>query len=226
MYGSDQIAAQQIAHVQYGIPGRIVKYVEQPAYVYTASDYLAAFQALLPRGRVWPRDADATLTSVASGLTQIYARTNARANDVIAESFPTTTFQMLPEWEATLGLPDPCAGTSPTVQQRRAQVLARFSGSGGQSVEYMIAFAKSLGYFITITQYAPARAGMLRAGQPVRGSDWAHAWSVNAPNFTVTNFRAGSSFAGEPLASWGNDVLRCELESIAPAHTTLLFNFT
>jgi uncharacterized protein YmfQ (DUF2313 family) len=225
MYASDQIAAHEIAAIQYAVPGKVVRYSTQPAYVYTADDYLAAFQALLPRGRVWPRDADATLTAVASGLTQVYARSNARANDLIAEAFPTTTFQMLPEWESTLGLPDPCAGESPTVQQRRAQVMARFCGIGGQSVAYIVDFAHSLGYLITITQYVPARVGQSRVGQRLYGEAWATAWTVHAPNNTVTRSRVGQSTVGEPLAAWGNEVLRCELQAIAPAHTTLLFNF-
>lgn len=226
MYAINPIAGNSIAEVRYSIPGKIITYRTQPAYLYCAADYLAAFQSLLPRGRAWPRAPDATMTAVASGLTQVYARSNARANDLIAEIFPTTTYQMLPEWESTLGLPDPCAGSSPTLQQRRAQVLARLCGIGGQSVAYLTAFARSLGYVITITQYAAARVGHTRVGQPLIGPGWETTWTVNAPNNTYTASRVGTSTVGEPLVSWGNDVLQCEMRKIAPAHTTLLFNYT
>lgn len=197
-----------------------------PAPNYSSGDYLSALQTLLPRGRVWPREPDAIQTKILAGLTQIYARTNMRANQVIVEALPSTTFQLLPEWEATMGLPDPCAGVSPTVQGRRSQVVARFTGVGGQSVAYIVAFAKSLGYTISIKQYAPARVGQSRVGQPLCGPAWAHAWSVNSALNTVTRSRVGTASAGEPLATWSNDVLECEMRSIAPAHTTLFFTYS
>lgn len=197
-----------------------------PAPLYSTDDYLAALQALLPRGRVWPRDPDATQTKALSGLTQSYARNNLRAGQLLVDAFPATTFQLLPEWESTLGLPDPCAGASPTTQGRRTQVIARFTGIGGQSAAYMIAFAKSLGYTITITQYAPARVGQSRVGQPLCGAPWAHAWRVNSSLNTVVRSRVGTSAVGEPLASWSNAVLECELKAIAPAHSTVFFAYS
>jgi len=196
------------------------------APAYTAADYLSALQSLLPRGRVWPREPDAAQTKALSGLTPTYERQNVRANHLLVDAFPTTTVELLPEWEATLGLPDPCAGIAPTIQARRAQVVARFTASGGQSIAYMTALALSLGYSITITQFIPARAGILRAGQPLCGNDFAHAWRVNAPLNTSFAFRAGASAAGEPLSSIGNTVLECELKEVAPAHTNLFFSYS
>ncbi len=196
-----------------------------PAPEYSAADFLGALQTLMPRGRVWPRDPDAVQTKVLSGLAQIYERATKRANNLIVDAFPGTTYELLPEWEETLGLPDPCAGTSPTVQARRAQVVARFAGTGGQSVAYMTAFAKNLGYDIYVVQFVPARAGNLRAGKPACGSDWAFAWRVDAPPNTVYPFLAGQSSAGEPLSSDGNAVLECELQKICPAHTKVYFSY-
>lgn len=193
---------------------------------FSAQDYLQALQALLPRGHVWPRDADATQTKLVAALARVYERTNLRADQLLSDAFPATTFELLPEWEETLGLPDPCAGPAPTVGARRAQVVARVKAQGGQSVAYLTAFAASLGYTITITQYVPARAGLLKAGQPLNGPDWAHAWSVTAPGNTVTHAQAGTLAAGEPLAYWGNTVLGCELAEVKPAHSTLFFNYT
>lgn len=190
---------------------------------YSAQDFLQALQALMPRGRVWPRDPDAVQTKVLSGLTPIYARQTLRANQLLADAFPTTTFELLPEWEATLGLPSKCSGLAPTIDGRRAQVVARFKAPGGQTPQYFINFAADLGYTITITQYIPARTGILRAGQPANGSDWAHTWTVTSPTSTVRRARAGVLVAGEPLAYWGNNVLSCELSAIKPAHTVLLF---
>lgn len=194
--------------------------------VFTAADYLASFLAMLPRGRAWPRDADTIMVQQLAKLTPTWARLDARAQNLIVDGFPSTTVEMLPEWEASLGLPDPCAGESPTLQARRAQVVARFIGQGGQSIPYFIAFAAALGYSITTTEYAPFRAGYSRAGDPVNGQDWAFALAFNAPLNTITWFSAGLSAAGEPLAAWGNAVLECELRRIAPAHTVPLFDYS
>jgi uncharacterized protein YmfQ (DUF2313 family) len=104
----------------------------------SAADYAAALSALLPSGRVWPKDSGSTLSALVGGLAQTPARLHVRSLDLLRESFPPTVAEMLPEWESALGLPDPCVGALPTVQQRRAQVVARFSGRGGQSVPYFV----------------------------------------------------------------------------------------
>jgi uncharacterized protein YmfQ (DUF2313 family) len=165
-------------------------------------------------------DSSALLT-----LMPTYVRSAAAGAALLVDAFPATTDQLLPEWQATLGLPDPCAGPSPTLQQSQAQVVARLTGRGkNQSQAYFISFAANLGFAITITQFAPARAGVLRAGQPARGQAWAFAWQVNASAITQTFFRAGRSSAGEPLVVVSNSVLQCELNRLRPAHTVIIFN--
>lgn len=196
-----------------------------PAPMYDAADYLSAMQALLPRGRAWPRHEDAVLTRTLGALAPVYARLHARANVLLADAFPGTSTELLPEWEATLGLPDPCSGPAPTLAARRAQVMARLAAGGGQSAEYFRGIAATLGYRVTVRQFAPARAGKLRAGQPAYGPAWAHAWRVTAPAVTVRRFRAGQGAAGEALATWGNRDLECALRRIAPAHTVLQFSY-
>ncbi|MDR5742501.1 DUF2313 domain-containing protein [Caballeronia sp. LZ029] len=192
---------------------------------FKAADFLAAMQALLPRGRVWPRDPDTVQSKVLSGLAPSYERQTARANYLLVDAFPSTTYELLPEWESTLGLPDPCAGEAPTILARRAQVIARLTAMGGASISQLTAFAASLGYAVTITQYTQARAGVLRAGQPVNGYDWNFAWKITAPINTVVRAVAGSMAAGDPLASWGNAVLECEFRAVMPAHTIPIFAY-
>ncbi|HXA48061.1 MAG TPA: phage tail protein, partial [Burkholderiaceae bacterium] len=62
-------------------------------------------------------------------------------------------------------------------------------------------------------------------GYPVCGVAWAFAWQVNAPANTINPFLAGVACAGEPLSSSNNEVLQCELSHIAPAHTTIIFEY-
>jgi uncharacterized protein YmfQ (DUF2313 family) len=191
----------------------------------TAADFLSALQALMPRGRVWPRDGDAIQTKTLAGCAPTFARLTARSNQLLVDGFPASAYELLPEWESSLGLPDPCAGPAPTIPQRQQQVVARFASSGGQSLEYFIDFAAALGYTITIVQYTQARAGLLKAGDPVNGYDWNFAWRITAPLNTVVRAVAGAMAAGDPLAAWGNAVLECEINAVKPAHTITIFAY-
>lgn len=190
-----------------------------------AADFLRAMQGLMPRGRIWPRADDAVQTQVLSGLAPSYERATARANYLLVDSFPSTTYELLPEWESTLGLPDPCAGAAPTIAQRQAQVLARFVGVGGPTIASLTAFAANLGYSVTITQFTQARAGILKAGQPVNGYAWNFAWKITAPLVSARIAVAGGMAAGDPLVAWGNEVLECEFRSVMPAHTIPIFAY-
>lgn len=179
-----------------------------PAPLFLASDFAKALQNLLPRGRAWPQDADALQSKVIAGLAPTYARLAARDNQLIVEGFPGTTTELLPEWEESLGLPDPCAGLAPTIDERRDQVVARFANTGGQSAPFFIAYALTLGYVITITLNSPYRFGM-PFGLPMYGEKWIFAWTVNAP-----------------MAASLNNVLECEFERLKPAHTVVSFIYS
>jgi len=179
----------------------------------------------MPRGRVWPRDPDAVQSDFCSAMAPSFRRVTDAAAFLLKDAFPATTVQLLPEWEESLGLPDPCAGPGQTIQQRQQQVLTKFAADGGQSANYFIALIATLGFSgATITNFAPFRAGINRAGDPVYGPGWAFTWLVTAPNLNVVYFRAGLSAAGEPLyALTGADVLECVVKEYAPAHTNPLF---
>lgn len=180
----------------------------------------------MPRGKVWPKDSDAVQTKTLAGLATPFQQHNDRANYLLVDAFPPTAEELLPEWEATLGLPDPCAGPQPSIAQRQAQVLARFAGVGGQSPGYFISYAAKLGYTVTIKQYKPFRMGQSSMGDQLGGSEWAFVWDVDAPLNTITRFAMGQSAMGDPLAAWGNQVLECELSTYAPAHTLVRFTYS
>lgn len=191
----------------------------------TADQYLIALQALLPRGAAWPRDASAVLTRTLRALAEEFARIDERAGDLIEESDPRTTLELLPDWERVAGLPDACYGELSTIQERRAALAAKLTRLGGQSRAYFIDLAHQLGYEVTIDEFRPFRAGIGRAGDPVYGQAWLFAWRVNAPETTIRYFRAGQSVAGERLRTWGNTLLECAISRVKPAHTHVIFAY-
>ncbi len=192
---------------------------------FTQDQYAAQLRAMLPPGRVWPRDPNTVLGRLITGLAGSFWRSQNRANALVDEAFPGTTNELLSEWEQSLGLPDPCAGPGQTVAQRRQQVIGRLTASGGQSIPYLIAAAAAIQIPITIDQFTQARAGQARAGQPCNGPDWAFALRINAPQSLRSPARSGSAVAGDLLVTYGTQPLACLLRRIAPAHATLIINY-
>jgi uncharacterized protein YmfQ (DUF2313 family) len=181
------------------------------APLFSRVDYRRALQRLLPRGRAWPRDEDSVQVRVLDGLAGSLAALDASAQFLLADSFPAQAVSLLPDWEATLGLPDPCSGDTPSIPARQGQVVARLADNGGASV-------------LDLTAYA-ARLGFTGMGTGIYVEAAAHAFAVQAPETTVTPFQMGLSGMGDPFQGFGNDVLECEISALAPAHTTVIYQY-
>jgi uncharacterized protein YmfQ (DUF2313 family) len=195
-----------------------------PLPIASAVDYLWQFQRLLPRGRVWHRGWGTLQAADLLTLMPTWARLHMRAGEVIAETFPcSVSAEMLPEWEATLGLPD-CAPLG-TIQQRQAAVCAKFSMRGGQSIAYFIELAAANGYQITIEQNAAFRVDINRAEDPLNDAVWDYVWTVTSVTETYVYFRPEVSHVEEPLVVWGNAQLECLIREYAPAHTIPIFEY-
>jgi uncharacterized protein YmfQ (DUF2313 family) len=198
--------------------------MQSPAPQYSIADFTGAFKSLLPRGRVWPRDPDAVLAQVMAALAPTYVRQTQSLAALMADAFPVAPVELLPEWEATLGLPNPYAGTQ-TITQRQAQVALKFAGDGGQSVPYFLSVLNAFGFSgATITEFVPFRANCNSANQPIIGQDWANTWLITAPNLSVQYFETNVSAANESLfAITGAAALEWVIGQYAPAHTYVLF---
>ena len=191
-----------------------------------AEQYRRQLQMLLPTGAAWPRAEESTLTNLLNALSEGLAKIDIRAWNLHDEWHPDTTLEMLFDWERVAGLPDKCSqGAANTVRERQAVLTAKITGRGGQSRQYFIDLAKTLGYAITITEFAPFRVGQSAVGDPLCSPDWSFVWRVNAPATTVREFRAGQGAAGEPLRDWGNQILECSITADKPAHTHLIFAY-
>ncbi|WP_145483118.1 YmfQ family protein [Yersinia aldovae] len=193
---------------------------------YSVDEYTAALQSLMPGGLVWPKILDGTQTSTLRALARTYQRSDEDARDLLDAAFPSTATAMLPEWEATLGLPDLCAiGEIESIIQRQRAVVAKLFGIGGQSVAYFIQVAAALGYTISITQYRQACAGMSVCGDALNGEEWPFTWLITAPETTLNYAQCGLTYCGDPLRSWGNKQLECRLTVLNPSHTILKFGY-
>lgn len=198
---------------------------------HSAEAYQAQLAALLPRGRAWPREGGSTLMRLLHAEADELARIDGRAADLFEETDPRSTLELLTDWERVAGLPDNCIPAPDSIAERRAALLARLTGQGGQSRAYFIDLAASMGYAVTMDEFAVFAAGSL-AGDDLNDDDWAHAWRVNVLppavdtgiGFTITYFTAGSD-AGERLAGFGSLDLECVISRARPAHSVVLFSY-
>lgn len=74
-----------------------------------AANYFQQLKALLPRGKIWDKSADSILGKLLSTFSEEFARIEQRVEDLVNESDPRTTSELLAEWENFAGLPDGCA---------------------------------------------------------------------------------------------------------------------
>jgi uncharacterized protein YmfQ (DUF2313 family) len=181
---------------------------------FSAADYLGALQALMPRGRIWPRDVTSVQAKVLAGLTKVYEVQNQRAHSLLVDAFPSSTAELLPEWEATLGLTSSSAGPGASVAARQALVVARLIGANGIAADDFAGYAALLGYSVTVRGNAPFRCGQSRAGAHVGGVERMFEWIVTA-----------HALPSMPFGDFGPALLQQEMQRLAPPYAVLKFVF-
>ena len=174
---------------------------------FTAAAYAAALASLRPRGRMWPEEAASCQVQTLAAAAGSFERLDAAAQGLLTDAFPATAQQLLPEWENSLGLPDPCVGEDATVAQRQAQLVARLTATGSQAPQRYIDYATSLGFQIQLETFAPFRCGFSACGDGLGGPEWSFAWAIKVSQPSSQGFAAG--------------VLLCEFAGMAPAEPTV-----
>lgn len=172
---------------------------------FTASQYSGAMRQLLPRGKAWNTEDGSVQASVCDALTLIYAQSDSDANQLLADAFPGTANALLPEWNLTVGIPDPCLGVPTNQAQNIQQLLAKLASGGGQSVNYLVALAATLGVTITISEFSATHTATdVPSGMISILADWNYTFRVN-----VFNSGIGNNLSG----------LKCLISRYKPAHT-------
>lgn len=142
------------------------------------------------------------------------------------EMDPESTSALLPDWERVYGLPDACLeGAAQSKDQRRASLVAKVVGMGGQSRPYFISMASALGYpGAEIAELRPATCND-NCNAALYGEEWRIAWRLDLPQDSAVFIANCNSACDDPLQSWGNRALECLLRRYKPADTTLHFAY-
>ena len=195
--------------------GQPVRYSALPSYF--AADYLAAAQALMPRGAAWPREPDATQTAVLTALVQCAERLDGDANELLTNLFPGTTYAFLEEWEQTVGLPDMVAGPAPTTAKRQRAIAARLAGAQSFSRNAIRTFCGVLGYDVTLSLLNPFRVNQATVGQRLADDQWANTVTIALTPSAAPPF-------SDALGDWDLNFCIAGLRRMAPAHLSIIFN--
>ena len=190
---------------------------------HTAEQYRDQLLALQHPGDALPTDPDSNWAKLLLALADEFARVEARADALLEEADPRTTYELLADWQRNNGLPDTCVPGAQTTEQRRSALVAKVARHGGISRAHLIAAAAALGYTITITEFLPWSVDS-DVDSPLYGGDWAFAIQINAPAVTV-HYATVDSDVDAPLSWWGNEQLECAMRSSKPAGRFIIFAY-
>lgn len=195
----------------------------------TPDDWLTVVLDLLPRGVVWPRERETTLAHFWLAICDALVAIQGRDCDLLAESYPCGSTELLSDWERVVGLPDECipdlSGLSLTIQ--RQYVCARLATIGGQSATYYMALAAMYGFSISIIEQWPWQIGEATLCDGMTVGNPGNWWIVSCSHLPITYITVGCwQLCDELYTAAGSDLLECIIRRAAPAHTIVTFSYT
>lgn len=196
--------------------------------VMSREDYRAQLMQLLPPGPAWDPDIYPLPAMIVEAAAAELARVDGRANDLLAEMFPGTVRELLPDWERVMGLPDACLGVTAAPGERLREVVRRFAEVGRQDPPYFEDLARRLGYpDAKVIEWRTPRFGLTRFGA-ARFGGWEcqFVWVVQLGARLAEGPRFGAAQFGERFGSNPNDIVECVIRRYAPAHTVVFFDYT
>lgn len=200
----------------------------------TAEDFHQALMDLLPVGWAWPRDPGTTLSEFWAAVAEEFARVQGRACALLDESIPADVAELLPDYERALGLPDPCAPSNVTIDERRAAIIALLRLRGQASPASFKALALDLGYNVEVVEHRPFVCGRSRCGhqserRPIGSPMMRHVWTVKMTTPRVRWFRCGlggSRCGQDPhLIIERATHVECLFDRRKPSHTDVVFSY-
>lgn len=174
--------------------------------------YQRELHNLTPPGKAFTRNRLSNWSQLLRGLAVEFHRIDLAVRFVLLESIPSdsTIAGFLTDFETMVGVPNHCSPVLPATELERQQlVTSRFISRGGQSEQYFIDLALSLGF---------DTAEIFGGGQP----------------FTCQSECDDPLIPGTEIFVWVMEVtgsadpeeLRCILDRFKPAHTLAFVTLT
>lgn len=149
----------------------------------TDADYESLLARLMPRGKLL----SVVLTGATDGLSLVVGAlanelviAHNRIRDLLDESDPSTTTELLDAWERNLSLPDPTDPNPPTsTADRQALAHAKLIGRGGTQLSTLLDVIEAAGYDnVEVQQPVLFRPGFSTTDSRVYDESWMPVWYV------------------------------------------------
>lgn len=200
----------------------------------SADTYRQLLFSLLPPGRIWPTAPESRLQRLLEGEAQELERVDRRALELLLEADPRQALYLFEEWEASYGLPSDCAPADQSIADRRVALIGRIIGRGGMRAADYIELAEGLGYEdATVEEFHQATVEVDTAtghtgaviGDDLNGEDWSWTWRITLPSGVIRESVIDESQIGDPLRSWGDELVECSLRHAAPSWLILQIGY-
>ena len=187
--------------------------------------YRDSIHKLLPSGRAWPEETGTALDSLVEAFAAQMAEIDVGAAAMLEEVRPDTTFDLLPDWERILGLPDSCSVLGSTFAIRRASMLTKLIAQPTQNASGYRAIAAEFGTTISIREHDQTRADAI-AGLDTTNGRWRYVWWIDIPSDAdFQEWSVLSDVTEALIIVERNTELECRLQDAAPAHTHLIIAY-
>ena len=191
----------------------------------------------LPIGAAWDgfKSRETTANRMMAGYAESYDDMTASLDHMITELDPRTTDEMLPEWETSVSLPDPCLPAGKTLEERRSWIMWRLTKKRWNTLQDWEDLAELFGLSVRITPgWLVQKPALYAAFYPKRYDDF-----PKLGRFRVYIDILGQNWRGYPYdgTKAGNDQypipygvgaensgFRCLIERVAPANLLIIWN--
>jgi len=144
----------------------------------SVEQYRNLLLSLLPPGNIWNKELTGIIAKLFLGFAYEFNRVDARVDDLLTERDSRYVDELLEEFEAEYGIPEPGLDLEPTTERRRNVIHSKVIAIGDQDKDYFEAIAAALGYTIDIEEFAPAWADVAVCGDYCGDQDNLFKWVV------------------------------------------------
>jgi len=193
----------------------------------TVEDYQHQLKQLHPRGKLWTsllRD-DSFYSKLLMGFAKGFAYIDERATNLIDETDPRSTVELLPEHEAAAGIPGVCGYLGATIAERQLNLTAKVTEQAGDNNQELIDIAERLGFApASITEYESHSVDSA-VDEPIYGEDWRFAIKLLAKDQPVIAFTVESAVDESLGQELPRTQIECAINKMAPAHCVIIFEY-
>lgn len=194
---------------------------------HSASDYLQILKALLPKGPAWELEDKCFFNKMLEIAASEFARVDADILKLIDESDPRTASVTLADWFYQWGIPDDCLKqySQATLEEYRNVLVTKIATQGYTFGELVSLIGSSMGYSAVSIENFNTFTVRSRVNQRLYGPDWKNYFmTITVDRTNVRYFRANTR-VDNPLAIWGDQLFECEIKSLAPAQSGVIFQY-